>query len=322
LPSVRADKDTYANFQRHRIAVHPGDLLTQLDQPIAEARSGAAVLVVCNTVRRAREAARRIAEAGVPTLTLHGRFTYRDRWRLEQRLMGFFGPDGQRPHHPLIVVATQVIEVSLDVDFDCLYSDPAPLDALIQRFGRVNRRRRRDLAPVQVFEQPTGTEDRISIYDPTLVQASVDLLRQFDAQPVDEMAIGAWLDTVYAAATTWQATFDKKWDYIQRWVMAERLPMETANAELVRQFKMIDECPALPISLEDEYRALFTQRPIEADELLVPLSWWQVSMLERAGKAWRGQGRDDGLYFVDAPYDAELGLQLYADDEMDLEEET
>jgi CRISPR-associated endonuclease/helicase Cas3 len=50
------------------------------------------------------------------------------------------------------LIGTQAIEVSLDIDYDVIFSDPAPLDALIQRFGRVNRKRLKSPCPCLVFK--------------------------------------------------------------------------------------------------------------------------------------------------------------------------
>ena len=62
---------------------------------------------------------------------LHSRFCRRDRDNIEKNLQAGL---------PKVLVATQVVEVSLDVDFEQAFSEPAPIDALIQRFGRVNRK--------------------------------------------------------------------------------------------------------------------------------------------------------------------------------------
>ena len=59
-----------------------------------------------------------------------------------------------------MLVGTQTIEVSLDIDYDICFTEPAPIDALIQRFGRVNRRKNdgqdpaeRDLPGLRVHER-------------------------------------------------------------------------------------------------------------------------------------------------------------------------
>lgn len=80
-------------------------------------------------------------------MLIHSRFRRKDRARLENRLATQF--DGSSNNlgdgfSPCIVVSTQVVEVSLDISFDCMITEAAPLDGLIQRFGRINRRRTND----------------------------------------------------------------------------------------------------------------------------------------------------------------------------------
>ncbi|RRD42866.1 CRISPR-associated helicase Cas3' [Buchananella hordeovulneris] len=117
------------------------DLVPLLDELLVD---GGCVLVVRNTVRRAQETYRELrAHFGAEVTLLHSRFLLRDRQAAEKRLREQFGPPekAQRPTRA-IVVATQVVEQSLDIDFDYLVSDLAPLDVLLQRVGRVHRHAR------------------------------------------------------------------------------------------------------------------------------------------------------------------------------------
>ena len=77
---------------------------------------------------------------GIPVELLHGRFNVRDRLAKEKFVRSVAGSKSQH-RRGIVLVATQVVEVSLDIDLDTIYSDPAPLEALVQRFGRINRRR-------------------------------------------------------------------------------------------------------------------------------------------------------------------------------------
>jgi hypothetical protein len=103
-------------------------------------------VVLRNTVGRAQRTYRALVERlGEQDVTLfHARFTVADRRRLEDRLVGEFGRDGRRRPRRRVVVATQVVEQSLDVDFDALITDLAPIDLLLQRLGRVHRHHRAD----------------------------------------------------------------------------------------------------------------------------------------------------------------------------------
>jgi CRISPR-associated endonuclease/helicase Cas3 len=116
---------------------------------IAEAaEAGACVLVIRNTVRSAQETFRAIGGAlragtGVKTGLIHSRFTHRDRHFNESRWMKRLGrDDSERPRKGAVLVATQVVEQSVDIDADFLFTDPAPVDLILQRLGRLHRHRR------------------------------------------------------------------------------------------------------------------------------------------------------------------------------------
>lgn len=127
--------------------VHLDHLQDDLDALVAYLREhladGGCVAVVRNTVTRVQETAARLeAEFGCEHVTVnHSRFLSCDRARIDQDLLRRFGPRGQRP--PLhIVVASQVVEQSLDVDFDLMVTDLAPVDLVLQRLGRLHRHER------------------------------------------------------------------------------------------------------------------------------------------------------------------------------------
>jgi CRISPR-associated endonuclease/helicase Cas3 len=125
-----------------------------LDQPsqvaafaLEAARRGAKVLVVRNTVRAAIDTQRALEAAasdgahlfrvgGIVTLH-HGRFAPTDRRLLDESVQKTLGKD--RPPGGVVVVGTQTLEVSLDLDADLLVTDLCPVDVLLQRLGRLHR---------------------------------------------------------------------------------------------------------------------------------------------------------------------------------------
>lgn len=104
-------------------------------------KEGQPAVWIRNTVADAQAAAAALAKEGIAVALFHSRFALCDRLARESELLACFGPDS--PNRQGIVVATQVIEMSLDVDFDVMISDLAPIDALIQRAGRLWRHRHR-----------------------------------------------------------------------------------------------------------------------------------------------------------------------------------
>jgi CRISPR-associated endonuclease/helicase Cas3 len=102
---------------------------------------GGCVCWITNTVERAQkifEQVGRLASPDIERMLLHARFPLDDRQKLEAELITKYGPEGKRPSKG-IVIGTQVLEQSLDLDFDMMVTDLAPIDFLLQRAGRLHR---------------------------------------------------------------------------------------------------------------------------------------------------------------------------------------
>lgn len=118
--------------------------------------NGGVVGVIVNTVRRSQEFAQCCMEAfGEDNVALlHSSFIATDRYCKEKQLIDTIGKGGKRPHFK-IIIGTQVIEQSLDIDFDVLITDLAPMDLLLQRMGRLHRhhntKRPRNLQTPKVY---------------------------------------------------------------------------------------------------------------------------------------------------------------------------
>jgi len=114
------------------------ELLTPEQVKSAWSETDTSLLVVCNTVRRAQKLWEQVGGdlKDVDVTLLHSRFTPQDRGEKETSLERLLGKNGIRRG---IVITTQVVEVGLDVSSDLLLTELAPVDALIQRAGRVAR---------------------------------------------------------------------------------------------------------------------------------------------------------------------------------------
>lgn len=106
---------------------------------------GGIVGVILNTIRKSQEFFQKcVKEFGSENvLLLHSSFIATDRYKKEQELLDTIGKNGKRPRFK-VVIGTQVIEQSLDIDFDVLITDLAPMDLLLQRMGRLHRHNRND----------------------------------------------------------------------------------------------------------------------------------------------------------------------------------
>jgi CRISPR-associated endonuclease/helicase Cas3 len=118
---------------------------------------GGCATVICSTVTRAQEVFESLKEYFPETELglFHGRFLFKDRERIERECLEKFDKDSENRPHRYVLVATQVIEQSLDVDFDLMISDIAPIDLLLQRSGRLHRHTERDENRSPRLKQPT-----------------------------------------------------------------------------------------------------------------------------------------------------------------------
>lgn len=304
---VTASDDLFRDFRRHRLRLLDSDLLKDgLPRIAAAANAGQSVLVCCNTVQRAQDAYSQLGtllNGAIERVLIHGRFTIRDRQAKEAVVVEATGVRSDQ-RRPIVVVATQVVEVSLNIDLDTIYADPAPLEALVQRFGRVNRQRRIALADVHVFRQPV---DGHGIYNPALVAGALTILEREQGQALDEAAIGSWLDEIYTGdvAANWQREFDEHAADCERACLRTLRAFDSSKDLEEAFYKAFDSVEVLPRSLEAEYLALQLDEPLRAAELLVSISHGRYHLLARNGRVREGE---DGLKIVSADYDAEIGL--------------
>ncbi|MGB8703200.1 MAG: CRISPR-associated helicase Cas3', partial [Thermosynechococcaceae cyanobacterium] len=141
--------------------VRDQDWAAALQQVLAD--RGGCVAVICSTVNRAQAVFQQLqayfleSELGL----FHGRFLFKHREQIEKNCLNWFGKGTTDRPARFVLVATQVIEQSLDVDFDLMISDLAPIDLLLQRSGRLHRHTR-DMRP------PLLQSPKLWIIEPTV----------------------------------------------------------------------------------------------------------------------------------------------------------
>lgn len=177
-----------ARSKPQTVALYFPDETEAMEIAVSQARRGACVLWVCNTVDRSQAVRRRLQpfeNQGVSFGLLHARFPFFRREQLEDYWMAALGKEGRRPHG-CVLVATQVVEQSVDVDSDLMISELAPTDMLLQRMGRLWRHPR-EARPVAGPELHIVREAR-----------SVDEFRSLDATSIRQ-ALGAkaWVYAPY-----------------------------------------------------------------------------------------------------------------------------
>lgn len=143
------------------------------------ARGGCAVWVR-NTVADAVSAWRAwcVAYPDYPATLFHARFALCDRLSIGKRINEDFGPESTlETRHGKLVIATQVVEQSLDVDFDDMVSDLAPIDLIVQRAGRLQRHKRDGEGNLAESEGRGGTNLGVLMHEP-VEEAKVDWFKR------------------------------------------------------------------------------------------------------------------------------------------------
>jgi CRISPR-associated endonuclease/helicase Cas3 len=164
-----------------RIGWLSDDVNAIIDELRARIAEGGCAAVICTTVARAQQVYRALCAAHIEGLTpenrilLHARFPQAWRSEIEAGVLAKFGPNTSdkaqpNPNRPAkaVVVATQVIEQSMDLDFDVMISDLAPADLLLQRAGRLQRHAVNDAArrhPRQLWIAAPHDEDELPTFD-------------------------------------------------------------------------------------------------------------------------------------------------------------
>jgi CRISPR-associated endonuclease/helicase Cas3 len=184
-------------FNRHIVYKRPSfeSLIPAITEAIDNRQK---ILIVCNRVANAQSVYEKMDDlfGDIPKMLIHSRFKRKDRNRLETALKEVYN----KMNDACIVIATQVVEVSLDISFDMMITETAPIDALIQRFGRINRIR--DFTtigkykPIYIIAPPEKERDA-KPYSLHVLQQSFSVLP--DGELLKESALQSLIDKVYPA---------------------------------------------------------------------------------------------------------------------------
>ena len=298
---VKLDDKTLTTFNRHRITKlkDRNEQFGIIDELISK---GQKVLIVCNQVQRAQNLYRELLEKypEVKSMLIHSRFKRADRSKLEYELTHCFNK--METGTPCLVVSTQVVEVSLDISFDAMVTECAPIDALIQRFGRVNRKRTSETIghykPIYVLA-PYGDKNNSLPYSEDVLERTFRVLPD-DGDMLKETEIQKFIDEVYPETDvenidyTGVAFFDGAW-----------------RLRILRHYPKSALLNALEINsaigiLQSDRKAYVNGNYIDRTSLEIPVSYHSIAheYLEQIESGSRP------FIIPDKAYDAHLGLLM------------
>lgn len=268
---VKLDEKTLHTFNRHQIFKLDSD--EEVYRVIENAvKNSLKLLVVCNQVRKAQKTYDTIAQLypRVKKMLIHSRYKRKDRARLERDLRADFNI---LEDVPCVVVSTQVVEVSLDISFDIMITACAPIDALVQRFGRINRKRTTKtigyLKPIYVIA-PSIDEKESLPYRHEILKATYDVLPD-NGEIMEEYKIQQMIDTVYPDVAFTNIDYTGVAFRDGRWQL-KALCHHSKSALL----ETLDINTAACITEEDKEAYLYGN-PLERSELEIPVSYHSIA---------------------------------------------
>lgn len=294
---------------RHRTSLECGNGKLEENLDFVEQTKGS-VLIVLNTVKMAQETYRRIKpllQDPNEIMLLHSRYTFRDRRSKEARLT-------DASQLPRILVATQIVEVSLDIDYDQMLTHSCDPLSLVQRAGRVNRRGRRNTpAAIRVFDPPTHHP-----YEKEVMSKAEDMLRDLSGKVTSELDYLDLADRFYSEIWPLLRNEEAEERYQEVWEKLRYIYSADLSDKEIQQLLQTRtgtiSIPAIPIGFKHEIEEINRQLS-QADSVKEKMKLYRrkrsyhvnVPITERTSLRLV---KEDNDQYVKMEYDREYGLHL------------
>ncbi len=291
-------------FTRHRAELLDGNIHDAIPKIKERLNDDKRVMVVCNTVNQAQNVFQELQCVTENANLLHSRFILKDRERIEKELE----LNEKKPEGAELLIGTQAVEVSLDIDFHCLFTEPAPIDALIQRFGRINRKGEKGICDCNVHISKEGGENDHFIYSTEKVERTLNALASVDV--LYESKIQSLIDTVYGNEydKKEQETFDtaKRMFEPHLQCIVPFIEDKSGRDEFENLFKSI---PVVPIIYKDIYcEHVKAKEFYEAMGYVAQIQDYRFCQLRGDGQIYRDE--DLPIWIITVEYNKTLGLLL------------
>lgn len=287
------------------------------------------VLVITNTINRAIEMYLELIENGAKNVhLLHSRFILRDRNDKEEEIK-IFSKDKQKKG---IWITTQIVEASLDIDFDYLYTEMSTLDSLFQRLGRCYRSRKYCGTTPNVFIYTKKASGIGYVYDKEINEKSIMLLQEYDDSILGEEAKIELVDRLYSKEMLEGTEFYEKFTQGMK-VLNNIVDYNTNKKDAQKLLRNIDNITVIPktvyeenIELFEQYEQLKKQKEYsEASEIRRKINRLTTSISQ--SQMWKIKGtliklpyEIENIWIINLKYSSDVGLLLEKDEEYDLEE--
>lgn len=301
------------NKRRHLVKIENGRILDNIDYIAKEIRYKR-VLVIANTICRAKEIYKLLKERGFKPKLLHSLYIQKDRKKLESEIMEF-----TKKNEPGVWITTQIVEASLDVDFDVLYTELSSADSLFQRMGRVYRHREYVHKEANVFIFTEDCSGIVRIYDKDIFESSKSLIKEFNGKYIsekDKIEIVKELYSEYRLkGTRYWDEFKKALDILENIkdyelernethsIMREINAIKAVPFEIYQQYyKELEESIKILKKSKDKEKKL--EAEILVNDLTVDVPFWKIKGCSISQLGLKG------ISILNCKYSPEEGLLL------------
>ena len=246
------DKAAYGEFLndtiRHKIKVKETAISDDVDEIIERGRAKK-VLVIVNTVDRAIDIFDGLNQNsnGINLNLLHSMFIKKDRALLEKRVKNFADSEGETG----IWVTTQLVEASLDIDFDYLFTELSSLDSLFQRLGRCYRKREFDLDEPNVYIYTEEVKGVGTIYDKDVWNSSKKKITNYNLEKLTEEDKVKMVEELYSRenleGSKYLEDFDNALDYLDK-----KEPYQETSNQAQSLLRNINNINVIPRDIYDD----------------------------------------------------------------------
>ncbi len=295
---IKPNEALIKSIQRHKIKLLDSSIDEQKQFIQSKINSGKTVLVVCNTVAKAQDMYKAIT-CKHKTL-LHSSFNAKDRLEKEKSLLS--------DEKPQLLVGTQAIEVSLDIDYDLIVTEPAPLDALLQRFGRVYREKDRVLKEsdeANCFVTCAIEDVHKKIYEKELIEKTLAELEDVQNVVLNENVVQKLLDNIYKPFELNEDNLREKF----RGYLDNLYPFNVYEESEEEFFEQFDGIEVLPIELFNEFNEYVQNKQyLEAEKLFVSISKKKYCATKDKSFLYEHKNYKKTFPIISLKYDKNLGL--------------
>ena len=287
------------------------------------------VLIIVNTVDKAIELYQKMANSKATVKLLHSRFIQKDRSEKENEIKEFSKNRSEKG----IWVTTQIVEASLDIDFDCLYTEISTLDSLFQRLGRCYRSReyKKIENNVHIYtKEPTGV-GKNNVYNTDIVEKGIKMLEDYDGKILEEKDKISLVDELYSEECLKKTKFLKDFQESMR-VLDSIIDYDLNKKEAQKLLRNIENVTIIPKRIYEENITLFEQYEQkkeyknknklkrEIKRLTTTISRRKAEILREYISEIPYLKRKNEILCIDLRYNKDSGLILEADKNYELEE--